>query len=90
MEKTKLTNSEIKKLFEAYTTYKNAEKAYKKIKDSLCENLVPGKYESEEHTITKTVCTKGTIDVNRILADYRKINPDKYTTYKEYTLITIK
>lgn len=84
-----LNDKQIKQMIQAYVKYKLAENQFKRIKDELTKDLIPGKYESKYGHVTKTISIRKAVDYTAMLRDNPQINVEEYTQEKESTLITV-
>lgn len=86
-----LNDKQIKELIKAHVEYKIAENRFRRVKESLTKDLIPGKYESEKYGyVLKSASKRTYLDTEAILKDYPQINPEEYTREREVISVTVQ
>ena len=89
MTNVQLSEEGIKQLINAYVDYKRAEDKFKQLRDTLCKDLVPGRYDSKYGYVTKTTAVTTKTDWQKLLWDHPEIDVSTYESTKEVTRIIV-
>lgn len=79
LNKTELTNEEIKELVESYVAYQKAKDLYESTKERLTEGLAEGTYVSEVGKVVKSTYQTNSFQTTK----FKAANPDLYNEYVE-------
>ena len=85
-----LDKQEVDALVKAYVKYKAAEAEFKALKETLTNDIEPGKHVGKYGYVNKSVSTRTTVDYKKLLEDNPDIDISKYTTEKEVVMVTIQ
>lgn len=84
MKTNTFERKEFKELAKAYIAYKAAEKRFNELKETIKQQLDPGKYIFKEGEVIKSIVTRQTLDSNKLFKENPELKREDYI--KESTI----